>query len=61
MKKYEVIKLGILFFALSSFLLILNNYSKNGRYRMENDKVIIVDTRTGKTYDIYGNLYESDN
>ena len=50
MTKYQKIKLIII--AVFSFLLllILNNYSRNGRYTNIGNKAATLDTRTGTIY-----------
>jgi hypothetical protein len=50
MTKYQKIKLIII--AVFSFLLllILNNYSRNGRYASIGDQAATLDTRTGTIY-----------
>ena len=50
MTKYQKYKLIIL--AVFSFflLLILWNYSSKGRYTMSDDRLVILDTKTGTSY-----------
>lgn len=54
MKKYKIIKLIILSCGIVALLVILNNFSKNGRYSLQNDKHIYIDTRTGEVFDASG-------
>jgi hypothetical protein len=50
MTNYQKYKL-IIFICVSALsLLILNNYSSNGRYVMREETLIILDTRTGTVY-----------
>lgn len=68
MTKYQKNKL--IFLSVFSFLLliILNNYSKNGRYILNNEHTVILDTRTGTMFfpkktkfleiDEYENVFE---
>ena len=50
MTKYQKIKLTIIVAFSFLLLLILNNYSKNGRYTNIGDKAATLDTRTGTIY-----------
>ncbi len=50
MTKYEKYKLIIAASFCSLFLLILFNYSSNGRYIIREESLIILDTKTGTLY-----------
>lgn len=50
MTKYEKYKLIIAVFFCSLFLLILFNYSSNGRYIIREESFVILDTKTGAIY-----------
>lgn len=46
-QKYKLIILSVFCF---SFLIILNNYSRNGKYIFREQSYTILDTRTGTIY-----------
>jgi hypothetical protein len=50
MKNYQKYKLIILCAFSSIFMIILYNYSRNGRYIFKNDSSVILDTRNGRIY-----------
>lgn len=50
MTKYQKFKLIIGIVFSSILLIILCNYSANGRYTLQGDKNIVLDTRTGTIY-----------
>jgi len=57
MTKYQKYKLIIISLFSIFFLLILYNYSLNGRYTFKDDSLIILDTKTGTIYVINGKKY----
>jgi len=55
MTNYQKYKLLIIIVFSTILLMILNNYSSNGRYVFSNvDHISILDTRTGTQYRMYG-------
>jgi hypothetical protein len=57
MTQYQKNKLIILSVFSVLFLIIIYNYSKNGRYLFGNESSVILDTRTGTMYIPSGKIY----
>ena len=57
MNNYQKSKLAVASLFLTFLLIILNNYSKNGRYILDDSDALIIDTRSGKVYHFLNQTY----
>ena len=57
MTKYQKYKLVTIVLFSSILLIILHNYSKNGRYLGADDNRSVIDTKTGTVYNYSNSKY----